>query len=165
MSTLKNLKDLFIHHIKDLYNAENQLEKASPEMLNAANDSQLKDILRKHGQMITDHRNALKSIADEMNFEPTGETCHAMTGLIKETRHFLDENADDDVRDAGLIADAQRIAHYFITGYGSISNWAERMDLSNDVQDKCRKGIDDATKIDEMLKDLAKSHVNEEAMS
>lgn len=133
-------------------------------MLEATSHGKLKDILKKHGGYISDHKENLKWIADKMGFSVEGETCHAMSGLIKETKAFLEEDAESHVRDAGIIADVQRIAHYFITGYGTISTWADEMNLDGGVQKRCKTGVDNAEKIDKMLKDLAKSRVNEEAV-
>lgn len=164
MASLHNLKDLFIHHVKDLYNAETNAEKALPSLQNGATDERLNDILSKYRDMTTRHRSNLESIANEMEFDPTGETCHAMLGLVKEAQRFLTEDTNDDVMDAGIIADTQRIVHYFITGYGALCNWSEQLDLSDSIQQKCKQGIANAEEIDEQLKELAKSRVNEEAM-
>lgn len=165
MSQLNSLTDLFVHHVKDLYSAETNLKKASSTLSNAASDDKLKEILKKHGDMTEKHIENLESIAREMDTEATGETCHAMLGLIKEAQQFLNEDANKDVLDAGIIADAQRIAHYLITGYGSISIWSEQLELGESLQKKCKQGVKDAESIDSELKELAKSRVNEEAMN
>lgn len=165
MAELNSLKDLFIHHVKDLYSAETNLKKASPALLNAAGNDRLKDIIKEHGKMIDQHIDNLESIARELGTEASGETCHAMLGLIKEAQQFLGEHARPAVQDAGIIADAQRIEHYFITGYGTLSNWSEQLGLSESVQKKCKQGVSDSEKLDNDLKELAKSRVNKEAMN
>ncbi|MDZ7849215.1 MAG: DUF892 family protein [Owenweeksia sp.] len=165
MSRIKNLKDLFTHHIKDLYHAETNLGNVAPALQKAATSEGLKATIKKHGEMIERHKNNLETITHELGEVPEGEVCHAMQGLIKETKMFLEEDCDADVRDAGIIADAQRIAHYFITGYGTLSQWSERLELSADVQGKCKQAVADAEEIDAELKGLAKSHINEEAMA
>ena len=103
---MKKLEDLFEHQLKDLYSAESQLVKALPKMAKAANDEKLKKAFEDHLEETKEHKKRLEEVSKDLGFKPTGEECKAMKGLIEEAESFLKEDAEDDVRDAGLIADA-----------------------------------------------------------
>lgn len=161
---LENLKKLFIHHAKDLYNAESQVQKLVDELVSEARNEDLKDIFRKQGEMVQENIGALKKVADELNFNLQGEKCYAMEGIVREAKEFIKEEADADVKDAGLIADAHRVAHYFIAGYGTISRWAQQMKLSDEVRDNCKSCVANAEDIDKKLSAIAEKKINKEAM-
>ncbi len=161
---ITTLKDLFIHHVKDLYNAESQLEKVAPTLMDAVHFDGLKNVLKKHGELIGHNKESLEKIADKMDFSTTGEKCHAMEGIIKEAQHFLNEDTETDTRDAGIIADANRITHYFIAGYGTLNQWAERMNLDNEIQNWLTECLTNAKWVDGELKTVAKNNVNQAAM-
>ena len=125
---MKNLEELFEHQLQDLYSAEDQLTDALPKMAKKAKDAKLKTAIEDHLEETKEHKNRLKEICDELDIDPKGETCKAMKGLIKEAESFMDEADDDDVLNAGMIAEAQRVEHYEISGYGTAvamrRNWA-----------------------------------------
>ncbi|MGB7393474.1 MAG: ferritin-like domain-containing protein, partial [Pricia sp.] len=124
---MKTMKELFEHQLKDLYNAETQLINALPKMKSSANDSALKDAFESHLEETKRHQQKLAEICEELNVSPKGEKCNAMEGLIKEAEGLIDEAENDDVMDAGLIADAQRIEHYEIAGYGTVVRYAKEL--------------------------------------
>jgi len=109
---MKTLEDLFEHQIQNLYSAEDQLIKALPKMVKKSNDVKLEKALNKHLEETKTHLDRIKSICDHLNISGQGEKCLAMEGLIKEAEHFMQEDMDVDVLDAGIVAEAQRIEHY-----------------------------------------------------
>lgn len=113
---MKNLEELFIHQLKDLYSAEKQLIQALPKMAEHATDKNLKKAFNHHLEETNNQKERLEKIFEELDMDPEGETCKAMQGLIKEAESFIKEDKDDDVTNAGLIAEAQRIEHYEISG-------------------------------------------------
>jgi ferritin-like metal-binding protein YciE len=159
---MKNLEDLFEHQLKDLYSAESQLVKALPKMVKAANDKKLKKAFEDHLEETKEHKKRLQEICDELGFKPTGEECKAMKGLIEEAEAFLKEDAEDDVRDAGIIADAQRVEHYEISGYGTLVRYAKELGHKA-VANKLQKTLDEEYNADQSLDKLAEGRINKKA--
>lgn len=159
---MKNLKDLFEHQLKDLYSAENQLIKALPKMAKKANDEKLKKAFEDHLDETKQHKERLAEICKELGIKPTGETCKAMKGLIEEAEDFIKEDASDEVRDAGLIADAQRVEHYEISGYGTVVRYAKELG-HKDIAAKLQKTLDEEYDADNKLDKLAEGRLNKKA--
>ncbi|MBP1839857.1 ferritin-like domain-containing protein [Formosa algae] len=161
---MKTLKDLFEHQLKDLYSAESQLIEALPKVAKKANDSKLKEAFESHLEETKGHKKRLEEICDALDISATGETCKAMKGLIKETESFMDEADAKEVMDAGLIAEAQRVEHYEISGYGTAVRYAKELGY-NDIASKLQKTLDEEYDADNKLDKLAESRLNEKAMS
>lgn len=161
---MKNLKDLFEHQLKDLYSAESQLVEALPKMQKSANDEKLKKAFEKHLKETEGHVKRLEEICEKLDIKPTGETCKAMKGLVKEAESFLEEDAEKDVRDAGLIAEAQRVEHYEISGYGTAVRYAKELG-HDDIAAKLQKTLDEEYKTDDLLTDMAEDRLNRKAKS
>lgn len=159
---MKNLKDLFEHQLKDLYDAENQLLKALPKMKKHAVTDKLKNAFESHLEETETHKKRLASICDELGIKPSGEKCKAMQGLIKEAESFLKEDVDKKVMDAGLIAEAQRVEHYEISGYGTAVRFARELG-HDDIAEELQKTLDEEYAADELLNDLAESRINKKA--
>lgn len=159
---MKNLKDLFEHQLKDLYSAENQLVKALPKMKDSANDDKLKKAFEKHLKETEGHIKRLEEICEKLEIKPTGETCKAMEGLVKEAESFLKEDTEKDVRDAGLIAEAQRVEHYEISGYGTAVRFAQELG-HKDIASKLQKTLDEEYKTDDLLTKMAEERLNKKA--
>lgn len=159
---MKNLKDLFEHQIKDLYSAETQLIEALPKLQKRAKDDKLKDAFKNHLEETKQHQKRLKEICDELGIEPTGETCKAMEGLIKEAEEFMKEKLDTDVIDAGVIAEAQRVEHYEISAYGTAVRFAK--ELGHDgIARTLQETLDEEYKTDDLLTEMAESRLNKKA--
>ncbi|MGA8656306.1 MAG: DUF892 family protein [Chthoniobacterales bacterium] len=105
---LESLRGLLLEELRDLYNAEKQLVDALPKMSEAATSKDLKSAFDHHLRQTREHVSRLKSIFSHLGEKPTGETCEAMKGLIKEGESFVKAKGNMDVRDAGLIGAAQR---------------------------------------------------------
>lgn len=159
---MKNLQDLFEHQLKDLYSAESQLLKALPKMQKSASDEKLKKAFEKHTKETEEHKKRLEEVCEELGIKPTGEECKAMKGLIEEAESFIKEKADDDVKDAGLIAEAQRVEHYEISGYGTVIRYAKELGHDKIVK-KLVKTLNEEYKTDEDLNKLAEGRLNREA--
>ena len=160
---MKNLQDLFEHMIKDLYSAEDQMLEAYKEMAAQADDQKLKEYFEDHYKKTEEHKEKLQEIADKMNIKPTGEKCNGMEGLVKEALGFLKEHElQKDVRDAGMIAQAQRIEHYEITGYGTIRRFAQELGHT-EVEKIFQSILDDEYSQDDQLTELAEKRLNKEA--
>lgn len=160
---MKTLEDLFEHQLKDLYSAESQLIKALPKMVENAKDSKLKKAFEDHLEETKTHKKRLEEVCDELGIKPGGETCKAMEGLIKEAESFIKEKKDDDVNNAGLIAEAQRVEHYEISGYGTAIRYAKELG-HKDIASKLKKTLDEEYSADEKLNKMAESRLNRKAI-
>ncbi len=160
---MKNLDDLFEHEIKDLYSAEKQLLKALPKMAKEANDPRLKKIFEKHLEETQGQLERLETLAKGLNIKPTGHKCKAMEGLIEEGKGMIDEEAEPDTKDAGLIASAQRVEHYEISGYGTAAHFAQRLGHTEAFR-LLSKTLAEEQSADTKLNELAKRSINQKAL-
>ena len=124
---LETLQNLYVSELQDLYSAETQLIDALPRMVAAARHDNLKKGLQDHLIQTHDHVHRLEKIFDELEITPGQETCEAMQGLIQEGEETLNAYGDPDVKDAALIAAAQRIEHYEIAVYGTARTFARHL--------------------------------------
>ena len=116
---MQNLQDLLLDQVRDLYDAEKQLVKALPKMAEAASSPQLKRAFEDHWQQTKGHVTRLEEVFKHLSHSPKAKSCKAMEGLVEEGAELIDAKAEPEVRDAGLIAAAQKVEHYEIAGYGS----------------------------------------------
>lgn len=128
---LANLKDLYIHELKDLYSAETQLLQALPKMAEAASSADLKEAFEAHLEETQEHVTRLEQVLELAGANTKGPKCKGMEGLLNEGNNMIEEDAEPDVLDAGLIAAAQKVEHYEIAGYGTVKAYAE---LLNDEE-------------------------------
>ena len=129
----KGLRELYIDELKDLYNAENQLVKALPKMAKASSSDELRQGFEEHLEQTKGHVQRLEEIFERLEQSPKGKKCAAMEGLVEEGSEMINEDFEDDVRDAGLIGAAQRVEHYEIAAYGTAKAFAEVLGESEDV--------------------------------
>jgi ferritin-like metal-binding protein YciE len=125
MSKLNTLGDLLIHNVKDLYSAETQLVKALPKMAKAATDPDLKKGFDDHLEETKVHVTRLEQVAELLGASPRGLSCKAMKGLVEEGEEAIKEEAEAHIKDLALIAAAQKVEHYEISGYGTARAIAE----------------------------------------
>ena len=120
----ESLRDLYIEQLQDLYSAENQLVKALPKMAKGATSEELREAISEHLEVTKNQVSRLEEVFSNLGEDPKGKKCKGMEGLVEEGSEVLEEDMDDDVRDAGLIAAAQRVEHYEIAGYGTVRTYA-----------------------------------------
>lgn len=161
---MKNLEQLFMHQLKDLFSAESQLVDALPKMAKKATDSKLRKAFEDHLEETKVQKKRIEEICKEFNVSPSGEKCKAMEGLIKEAEHFMEEVQDENVMDAGLIAEAQRVEHYEISGYGTAVRYAKELG-HNEVAKKLQETLDEEYAADNKLDKLAETRLNKAALS
>lgn len=122
---LESLKDLYIHELKDLHSAERQITKALPKMAKAAGSDELATAFREHLDQTHEHIWRLEKILRRHGESLRGAKCKGMEGLLKEGGEMIESDAEDEVRDAGLIFTVQRVEHYEIAAYGCARTYAE----------------------------------------
>jgi ferritin-like metal-binding protein YciE len=160
--SLRSLEDLFIHELKDLYHAEKQLVRALPKMAKAASSEKLRDGFESHLAQTNEHVSRLEEIFEMLGKGSRGEKCAAMEGLIEEGQKMIDEDAEPSVKDAGLIACAQRIEHYEIAGYGVARTFAHLLGHT-DAADLLQTTLDEEKETDIQLTELAETEINVDA--
>ncbi|WP_439883058.1 ferritin-like domain-containing protein [Pontibacter sp. MBLB2868] len=159
---LNNLKDLFIHELKDLYNAEHQILKAMPKMIDAAAAVELKRALKDHLRETETQVERLDKVFKMLDEKATGEKCKAMEGIIRESDEMISQRADKNVMDAALISMAQRVEHYEIAGYGTVCTYAKQLGM-HDVLDQLQMILSEEKKADETLTYIAEHNINMKA--
>jgi ferritin-like metal-binding protein YciE len=159
---LKTLNDLFIHQLKDLYGAEQQLLQAMPKMEAKITSGELKRSVARHREETQVHVSRLEKVFESLEMKPAAEKCKAMDGLLKEAMDFMDQDADKPVMDAGLIACAQRIEHYEIAGYGTACTYAKYLGHQEALK-LLKETLSEEKKTDERLTVLAESTINVKA--
>lgn len=166
---LNSLKELYVEQLRDLYSAETQLISALPKMAQAASSSALKTAFQQHLDETRTQKQRLEQIFSEMGTSPQGETCQAMEGLIKEGEAVIKATGDAKVKDAALIASAQRVEHYEMAGYGTVRTYANELGFS-DAKKLLQTTLDEEGNADKKLNALAEggifsTGINEKAMS
>ena len=121
---VNSLNDLYLEQLKDLYDAEQQLIKALPKMAKASSSAELRGAFEEHLEKTKEHARRIETIFEGMGEKAKGQKCKAMEGLVKEGSEVIEEDMEDGVKDAALIAAAQRVEHYEMAGYGCVRTYA-----------------------------------------
>lgn len=158
----KNLNDLFLDTLKDIYYAEKQIYKSLPKMAKAAQSEQLRAAFEKHETETEGQIERLEQVFELLGKAARGKKCDAIEGILDEGKEIMDEYKGTSALDAGLLAAAQAVEHYEISRYGTLKTWAGQLGLKDAVK------LLDATlaeekKTDDALTKLAVSAVNAEA--
>lgn len=159
---INSLEDLFIMELKDMYNAEKQITKALPKMIEAASHKELKDKFKRHLEVTQKQISRLEEVFDMLDMEPEEEHCEGMAGIIKDGELIVSAQGNPKAKDAGLIAAAQKVEHYEISSYGTLRTFAHTLGY-DDVAEKLQKTLDEESKSDKMLSKVAESSVNPSA--
>lgn len=156
---MKTMDDLFVHNLRDVYYAENQILKALPKMIDKSTNPQLKEGFENHLKETEGHVRRLEEVFQKFGVEAKGVDCPAIDGIVKEAENNASEVEDKNVLDAALIADAQAVEHYEITRYGTLITWAQELGR-NDCADILKENLAEEKAADEKLTKIAESRVN-----
>ena len=160
---MTSLDELYVDQLKDLYSAESQLIRALPKMAKAAGSSDLRIAFEEHLNQTKRQAERIERIFSERgNGSPKGKKCVAMEGLIEEGKEIMQEDMEEAVMDAGLIAAAQKVEHYEIASYGTARAWAQQMGYDRDA-DLLQQTLEEESTANEKLTQIAESHVNLQA--
>jgi len=157
---ISNLNELFVHELKDLYDAEHQLVDALPKLAQAAKDPKLAQAFQHHFELTRRHVTRLEAVFAACGAEPKRETCKGMRGLIEEAQRLLKEDLDPAVVDAGLIGAAQRVEHYEIAAYGTLKVWAATAGL-DEVIETLEETLEEEKTADDKLTEIAEMGANQ----
>ena len=151
---MKNLNDLFMHFLQDVYYAEHEVTKALPKMSEAASGDALKQAFTRHRQETEEHVRRLDQVFEQLGAPARAVTCEAMQGLIEESKEVIEGFEAGPVRDAGLLACAQAVEHYEISRYGALIAWAKEMSHQEVVR-LLETTLEEEKKTDTLLIELA----------
>lgn len=158
----KDLSDLFHETLKDIYFAERQILRSLPRMAKAAETPELKQAFETHRDETQGQIERLEQVFEMIGKSARGKTCDAIVGIIDESKEVMEDFADSEALDAGILAAAQAVEHYEISRYGTLRTWAQQLGLRDAVK------LLDATlaeekKTDALLSKLAEAQVNSKA--
>ena len=156
---IKTLDDLFVHTLKDIYYAENQIAKALPDMIEKATEPQLKQGFQTHLGETKNQIKRLEQVFKQHGVEIEGVDCPAIDGILEEADDIAGDIDDKQVLDAGLIAAAQAVEHYEITRYGTLVAWAKQPGRE-DCATLLQQNLDEEKAADKKLTAIAESKVN-----
>ncbi|HEX2135435.1 MAG TPA: DUF892 family protein [Microvirga sp.] len=158
----KNLQDLFLIGLKDIYHAEKSLLRALRKMAKAAESDQLREAFETHRVETEGQVERLEQVFEIVGKRPQAKTCEAMQGILAEGEEVMDDFADSEALDAGLLAAAQAVEHYEISRYGTLRSWAEQLGMRDAVR-LLEQTLQEEKKTDQLLTELAEAALNRKA--
>jgi ferritin-like metal-binding protein YciE len=154
--SLSNLDDLFLHELKDTYDAEKRMTKALPKMARSASSKSLKAAFEKHLKVTKTHIERLEQVFESLGKPARGKKCMGMMGLVDEGAELMSEDGSEAAIDAGLIGAAQKAEHYEIAAYGTLATYADMLGLK-EAERLLKQTLAEEKQTDEELTQLAKN--------
>ena len=149
------LQETFIDELKDIYDAEHQIVKALPDLIEAATHEELKSGLQEHLEETHEHIKRVEQVFRIFEETPKRKKCKGTAGLLEEGHEIIKENRGD----AALISAAQKVEHYEIASYGSLSAWARLLD-KEEAAELLEANLNEEKLADEKLTEVAENVVN-----
>ena len=162
MASIESLDELLQEELKDIYDAEKQLTKALPKLAKKATSEELRSALEEHLRHTEQHVERVEQAFELMDLPARGKKCVGMQNLIREGEEMISEADDDAVRDAVMIASAQKVEHYEIASYGTVRTWASLLGKS-DVASLFEETLEEEKDADRKLTEIAEGFINEAA--
>lgn len=156
---IQSMDDLYLHTHEDIYYAEQQIEKALPQMIDKASSDTLRQAFAAHLQETKGQIERLHQVFAQLNKDPKGATCPAIDGIIKEANEISKEIGDAQVLDAALAAVAQAVEHYEITRYGTLIAWSKQLGHTQ-CADLFQQTLDEEQATDRKLTEIATARLN-----
>jgi ferritin-like metal-binding protein YciE len=160
---VKSVNDLLIDELQDIYHAEKQLVKALPKMAKKAKSDQLRQAIENHLEETKGQVQRLEQVFEKLDAKPRAKRCEAMEGLIEEAEQLMGEIATPEVLDAAMIGAAQKVEHYEIASYGTLSTLAEELGHSEAAR-LLEQTLEEEKAADQKLNQIALSGVNKSAL-
>jgi ferritin-like metal-binding protein YciE len=160
---LKSVNDLLMDELQDIYHAEKQLVKALPKMAKKAKSDQLRQAVEHHLEQTKGHVQRLEQVFEKLDARPRTKRCEAMEGLIEEAEELMGEIATPEVLDAAMIGAAQKVEHYEIASYGTLSTLAQELGHTEAAR-LLEQTLSEEKAADQKLNEIALSGVNKSAL-
>ena len=158
----KTLEDLFLIGLKDIYHAEKSILRALRKMAKAAESEELRSAFETHRTETEGQVQRLEQIFEMLGKRPQAKTCEAMQGILAEGEEVMEDFADSEALDAGLLGAAQAVEHYEITRYGTLRSWAAQLGMKDAVR-LLEETLAEEKKTDQLLTELAEAALNRRA--
>jgi len=162
MATQKNLNDLTLNFLRDIYYAERQILKALPKMAKAAESEQLKQAFQTHREETEHQVERLQQVFEKLGTRARGQTCEAINGIIEEGEEIVGEFEKGPVLDAALAANAQAVEHYEMARYGTLVAWAKAAG-QDEIAQLLEQTLEEEQKADTLLNQPANKDLNKKA--
>ncbi|EKJ0217777.1 ferritin-like domain-containing protein [Escherichia coli] len=160
---IKSVEDIFIHLLSDTYSAEKQLTKALSKLSRSAYSDKLTAAFQSHLDETHGQIERIDKVVDsEDGLKLKRIKCAAMEGLIEEANEVIESTEKNEVRDAALIAAAQKVEHYEIASYGTLVTLAEQLGYKKAAK-LLKETMEEEKATDVKLTDLAFNNVNKKA--
>lgn len=159
---IQTLEEAFIHELSDIYSAEKQLTKALPKLAKAATNSTLAEGFQTHLEETEGQIARIDQLVESCGIKLKRIKCKAMEGLVEEGEEIIKEIEEGPVRDAMLIAAAQKVEHYEIASYGTLVEIARQLGYKE--VSLLEETLEEEKATDLKLNQVAISEVNEEAL-
>lgn len=156
------LRELFEDSLKDIYWAEKALTKALPKMAKKATSEELLTALNDHLAVTQQQVTRLEEVFSTLGLKPQAKKCEAMEGLIKEANEIMESTEQGVVRDAGIILAGQKVEHYEIASYGTLTAFAKILG-ETEAADLLHQSLEEEKEADEKLTEVAEGHINVDA--
>jgi ferritin-like metal-binding protein YciE len=156
---LETLHDLFVEELKLTYDCEKRIIDAMPKMIDAASSGELKQKFSQHLEQTRDQASRLEDAFDMLDMEPQTEKCEGIVGILAEGEDIVGSRGNPDVKDAGLVAAAQKVEHYEIAAYGTLRTFAQTMG-HNDIAQKLQITLGEEKDTDKLLTEFAEKSAN-----
>jgi len=163
MPDARSLHDVFVHELRDMYNAEQQISKALPRLIKAAESEDLRDAFETHLDETHSQIDRLEEAFELLDEKARGVSCDGMSGILQEGNAVLEDGLAGPIRDAALIGAAQRVEHYETAVYGTLIAWAKAMG-HNQIADLLTSNLEEEKNADEKLSQLAEGGINAAAV-
>lgn len=155
----KTLHDMFVHELRDVYNAEQQIVKALPKLIKASSSDELRTAFENHLGETEQHVSRLEQAFDRLHVAPRGVRCGGMAGILDEGDETVSAGPDGAALDAAIIGSAQRVEHYEIAVYGTLVEWAKAMG-HDDIVGLLDQNLKEEKAADQALTRIAAAGIN-----
>src|SRR5215210_1950425 len=159
---VNDFRQMYVTELQELRSVEAQLTGALPKTAEVANHPELKQAIQSHLEETRSQRDRLDTVLRRHGAEPREHVDQSMLAIVREAEKWARMVQDPDLRDAGLIASAQRGEHYEIAVYGTLATWAQQLGLDEDER-TLHAILEEEKRADEKLSGLAKQVVNPDA--
>jgi ferritin-like metal-binding protein YciE len=160
----KTLETLFHDSLRDILYAERKISRALPKMARSVKSEELKQAFQQHKEETDGQIERLQQVFEMLGKRAQGKTCPAIDGILEEGEEIMESFKDSQALDAGIVASAQAVEHYEICRYGTLKRWAEVLGMA-DAARLLDQSLQEESKTDEMLTQLADASVNQEAVA
>jgi ferritin-like metal-binding protein YciE len=159
---LETLRDLFLNELRDMYHAEKQLVRALPRMAKAADSAELRKAIEKHLGETENQVQRLEGVFQSIGETARAKACKGMAGIVEEGKEMLEEDGQEPVIDAAIIAAAQKVEHYEIASYGCLITYADLLG-EREASRLLKQNLAEEEATDKALSQLAERSINQAA--